>query len=51
MRLTLLKKANISKNKNPNKIQKKNAFIMKLIGLPVILLIISSAIKLPKVMQ
>ena len=50
MRLSWLRKANLSRIK----IQItsiKNALIMKLVGLPVIMLIISSAIRLPSVMR
>ena len=50
MRLSWLRKANLSRIK----IQItsiKNALIMKLVGLPVIMLIISSAIRLPNVMR
>lgn len=49
MRLSWLRKANLSRIK-PNNID-KNALIMKLVGLPVIMLIISSAIRLPSVMR
>ena len=50
MRLSWLRKANLSRIK----IQItsiKNALIMKLVGLPVIMLIISSVIRLPNVMR
>ena len=50
MRLSWLRKANLSRIK----IQItsiKNALIMKLVGLPVIMLIITSAIRLPNVMR
>ena len=50
MRLSWLRKANLSRIKN--QIQSiKNALIMKLVGLPVIMLIISSVIRLPSVMR
>ncbi len=50
MRLSWLRKANISRIKIQI-ISIKNALIMKLVGLPVIMLIISSAIRLPSVMR
>lgn len=50
MRLSWLKKANLSRIKNQIT-SIKNALIMKLVGLPVIMLIISSAIRLPSVMR
>ena len=50
MRLSWLRKANLSRIKNQIK-SIKNALIMKLVGLPVIMLIISSAIRLPSVMR
>ena len=50
MRLSWLRKANLSRIKNQIT-SIKNALIMKLIGLPVIMLIISSAIRLPSVMR
>ena len=50
MSLSWLKKANISKIKIQIK-SIKNALIIKLVGLPVIMLIISSAIKIPNVMR
>ena len=50
MRLSWLRKANLSRIKNQI-ISIKNALIMKLVGLPVIMLIISSAIRLPSVMR
>ena len=50
MRLSWLRKANFSKIKIQI-ISIKNALIMKLVGLPVIMLIISSAIRLPNVMR
>ena len=50
MRLSLLKKGNLSKIKIQIK-SIKNALLMKLVGLPVIMLIISSAIRLSSVMR
>ncbi len=50
MRLSWLRKANLSRIKNQITSIKK-ALIMKLVGLPVIMLIISSAIRLPSVMR
>ena len=50
MRLSWLRKANLSRIKNQIK-SIKNALIMKLVGLPFIMLIISSAIRLPSVMR
>ena len=50
MRLSWLRKANLSRIKIQI-ISIKNALIMKLVGLPVIMLIISSAIRLPSVMR
>ena len=50
MRLSWLRKANLSRIKNQITFI-KNALIMKLVGLPVIMLIISSAIRLPSVMR
>ncbi len=50
MRLSWLRKANLSRIKNQIP-SIKNALIMKLVGLPVIMLIISSAIRLPSVMR
>jgi len=50
MRLSWLRKANLSRIKIQI-ISIKNALIMKLVGLPVIMLIISSAIGLPGVMR
>ena len=50
MRLSWLRKANLSRIKIQI-ISIKNAIIMKLGGLPVIMLIISSAIRLPSVMR
>ena len=50
MRLSWLRKANISRIKIQI-ISIKNALIMKLVGLPVIMLIISSVIRLPSVMR
>jgi predicted permease len=50
MRLSWLRKANLSRIKN-QLTSIKNALIMKLVGLPVIMLIISSAIRLPSVMR
>ena len=50
MRLSWLRKANLSRIKNQIT-SIKNALIMKLVGLPVIMLIISSAIRLPNVMR
>ncbi len=50
MRLSWLRKANLSRIKNQIT-SIKNALIMKLIGLPVIMLIISTAIRLPSVMR
>ena len=50
MRLSWLRKANLSRIKNQIT-SIKNALIMKLVGLPVIMLIISSAIRLPSVMR
>ena len=50
MRLSWLRKANLSRIKNQIT-SIKNALIMKLAGLPVIMLIISSAIRLPSVMR
>ena len=50
MRLSWLTKANLSRIKNQIT-SIKNALIMKLVGLPVIMLIISSAIRLPSVMR
>ncbi|AIQ97291.1 AEC family transporter [Prochlorococcus sp. MIT 0801] len=50
MRLSWLRKANLSRIKNQIT-SLKNALIMKLVGLPVIMLIISSAIRLPSVMR
>jgi hypothetical protein len=50
MRLSWLGKANLSRIKIQI-ISIKNALIMKLVGLPVIMLIISSAIRLPSVMR
>ena len=50
MRLSWLRKANLSRIKNQIT-SIKNALIMKLVGLPVIMLIISSVIKLPSVMR
>ena len=50
MRLSWLKKANLSRIKIQI-ISIKNALIMKLVGLPVIMLIISSVIRLPNVMR
>ena len=50
MRLSWLRKANLSRIKNQIR-SIKNALIMKLVGLPVIMLIISSAIRLPSVMR
>ena len=50
MRLSWLRKANLSRIKNQIT-SIKNALIMKLVGLPVVMLIISSAIRLPSVMR
>ena len=50
IRLSWLRKANLSRIKNQIT-SIKNALIMKLVGLPVIMLIISSAIRLPSVMR
>ena len=50
MRLSWLRKANLSRIKIQI-ISIKNALIMKLVGLPVIMLIISSCIRLPSVMR
>ena len=50
MRLSWLRKANLSRIKNQIT-SIKNALIMKLVGLPVIMLIISSVIRLPRVMR
>ena len=50
MRLSWLRKTNLSRIKNQIT-SIKNALIMKLVGLPVIMLIISSAIRLPSVMR
>ena len=50
MRLSWLRKANLSRIKNQIT-SIKNPLIMKLVGLPVIMLIISSAIRLPSVMR
>ena len=50
MRLSWLRKANLPRIKNQIT-SIKNALIMKLVGLPVIMLIISSAIRLPSVMR
>ena len=50
MRLSWLRKANLSRIKNQIT-SIKNALIIKLVGLPVIMLIISSAIRLPSVMR
>ena len=50
MRLSWLRKANLSRIKIQI-ISIKNALIMKLVGLPVIMLIISSPIRLPSVMR
>ena len=50
MRLSWLRKANLLRIKNQIT-SIKNALIMKLVGLPVIMLIISSAIRLPSVMR
>ena len=50
MRLSWLRKANLSRIKNQIT-SIKNALIMKLVGLSVIMLIISSAIRLPSVMR
>ncbi len=50
LRLSWLRKANFSRIKNQIT-SIKNALIMKLVGLPVIMLIISSAIRLPSVMR
>ncbi len=50
MRLSWLRKANLSRIKSQIT-SIKNALIMKLVGLPVIMLIISSAIRLPSVMR
>ena len=50
MRLSWLRKANLSRIKNQIT-SIKNALVMKLVGLPVIMLIISSAIRLPSVMR
>jgi predicted permease len=50
MRLSWLRKANLSRIKNQIT-SIKNALIMKLVGLPVIMLIISSVIRLPNVMR
>ena len=50
MRLSWLRKANLSRIKNQIT-SIKNALIMKLVGLPVIMLIISSAIRLSSVMR
>ncbi|WP_269615579.1 AEC family transporter [Prochlorococcus marinus] len=50
MRLSWLRKANLSRIKNQIT-SIKNALIMKLVGLPVIMLIISSATRLPSVMR
>ena len=50
MRLSWLRKANLSRIKNQIT-SIKNALIMKLVGLPVIMLIICSAIRLPNVMR
>ena len=50
MRLSWLRNANLSRIKNQIT-SIKNALIMKLVGLPVIMLIISSAIRLPSVMR
>ena len=50
MRLSWLRKANLSRIKIQI-ISIKNALIMKLVGLPVIMLIISSVIRLPSVMR
>ena len=50
MRLSWLKKSNRSKIKT-NILSIKNALIMKLIGLPIVMLIISSIIRLPSLMR
>ena len=50
MRLSWLREANLSRIKI-QVISIKNALIMKLVGLPVIMLIISSVIRLPNVMR
>ena len=50
MRLSWLRKANLSRIKNQIT-SIKNALIIKLVGLPVIMLIISSVIRLPSVMR
>ena len=50
MRLSWLRKANLSRIKDQIT-SIKNALIMKLVGLPVIMLIISSAIRVPSVMR
>ena len=50
IRLSWLKKANLSRVKNQIKYI-KNALIMKLVGLPTIMLIISTVIRLPNVMR
>ena len=50
MRLSWLRKANLSRIKNQIT-SIKNALFMKLVGLPVIMLIISSVIRLPSVMR
>ena len=50
MRLSWLRKANLSRIKNQIT-SIKNALIMKLVGLPVIMLIICSGIRLPSVMR
>ena len=50
MRLSWLRKANLSRIKIQI-VSIKNALIMKLVGFPVIMLIISSAIRLPNVMR
>ena len=50
MRLSWLRKANLSRIKNQIT-SIKNPLIMKLVGLPVIMLIISSVIRLPSVMR
>ena len=50
MRLSWLRKANLSRIKIQI-LSIKNALIMKLVGFPVIMLIISSAIRLPNVMR
>ena len=50
MRLSWLRKANLSRIKNQIT-SIKNALIMKLVGLPVIMLIISTAIRIPSVMR